>query len=198
MTRGGGRGLAPLIRVALGLAASACASGVSRPQSGDAPDEGTSALLRPVEACTPAGPEICENAVDDNCNGVLDEGCDQRTGLVQFLIAWDKPGADVDLRVTDPNGELVEVGRPAESGLLKERDCPGRGGECRGKNSENVFLETGDPTRGPYQVKIRLESLGGETPPIAVRFGARLGPKTFASEVSLERPEAEKELVLKL
>ena len=157
-----------------------------------------SSLLRPLEACTPAGPEVCENALDDNCNGVIDEGCDERIGLVQFVIAWDKPGADVDLRVTDPNGELVEVGRPAESGLLKERDCPGRGGECRGKNTENVFLESGEPTRGTYLVKIRLESLGGETTPVAVRLGARLGPKTYSTEVVLDRPEAERELSLRL
>jgi hypothetical protein len=155
-------------------------------------------LLRPLDSCTPSGPETCENALDDNCNGVIDEGCDERMGLVQFVIAWDKPGADVDLRVTDPNGELVEVGRPAESGLLKERDCPGRGGECRGKNTENVFLESGEPVRGTYVVKVRLESLGGETTPIPVRFGARLGPKTYAAELVLERPEAERELSLKL
>ncbi|HVJ20843.1 MAG TPA: hypothetical protein VM686_35780 [Polyangiaceae bacterium] len=163
--------------------------------------EGKSAsveLLSPLDACTPAGPETCENALDDNCNGVIDEGCDERLGLVQFVIAWDKPGADIDLRVTDPNGELVEVGRPAESGLLKERDCPGRGGECRGKNTENVFLESGEPTRGTYSIKVRLESLGGETTPIPVRFGARLGPKTYAAELVLERPEAERELSLRL
>ena len=155
-------------------------------------------LLQPLEACTPIGPEVCENALDDNCNGVIDEGCDERVGLVQFVIAWDKPGADVDLRVVDPNGELVEVGRPAESGLLKERDCPGRGGECRGKNTENVFLESGEPLRGTYSIKVRLESLGGETTPIPVRFGARLGPKTYAAELILERPEAERELSLRL
>jgi hypothetical protein len=92
----------------------------------------------------------------------------------------------------------VEVGRPAESGLLKERDCPGRGNECRGKNSENVFLESGEPLRGVYTVKVRLESLGGETTPVAVRFGARLGPKTYAAELILERPESERELSLRL
>ena len=79
-----------------------------------------------VSACTPSGPELCFNAADDNCNGIIDEGCGLHTGLVQFAIAWDEPRADVDLRVFDPSGELVEVGRPARSGLVKERDCPGR------------------------------------------------------------------------
>jgi len=182
----------------LALALTACA-GAKRTANDDARTERPAeSLLAPLEACTPSAPETCENAVDDNCNGMIDEGCEQRVGLVQFVIAWDKPASDVDLRVVDPNGELVEVGRAAESGLLKERDCPGRGGECRGKNLENVFLEEGEPLRGAYRVKIRLESLGGETPPILVRFGARLGQKTFSAEVSLDRPEAERDFVLKL
>jgi hypothetical protein len=69
-------------------------------------------------ACTPTGPELCFNARDDNCNGIIDEGCGVHTGLVQFIIAWDEPQADVDLLVTDPNGELVEVGATSQSGLI--------------------------------------------------------------------------------
>ena len=149
-------------------------------------------------ACTPSGPELCFNATDDNCNGIIDEGCGLRTGLVQFAIAWDEPKADVDLRVFDPSGELVEVGRPARSGLVKERDCPGRNNECRGQNLENVYLSDGDPLRGEYRVRIRLEALGGENPPIRVAFGARVGPKTYSLSVSLAAPEAEQELVFRL
>lgn len=149
-------------------------------------------------ACTPSGPELCFNATDDNCNGIIDEGCGLRTGLVQFAIAWDEPKADVDLRVFDPSGELVEVGRPARSGLVKERDCPGRNNECRGQNLENVYLSDGDPLRGEYRVRIRLEALGGENPPIRVAFGARVGPKTYSLQVSLAAPEAEQELIFRL
>ena len=111
-------------------------------------------------ACTPTGPERCFDARDDNCNGIIDEGCGVNTGLVQFAIAWDEANADVDLNVTDPDGELVEVGRVTQNGLTKERDCPGRHSECRGQNLENVFLEDGDPTRGDYRVRVRLEKLG--------------------------------------
>jgi hypothetical protein len=166
--------------------------------------EGGGALLGTVpaslaqKACTPTGPELCFNATDDNCNGIIDEGCGLRTGLVQFAIAWDEPKADVDLRVFDPNGELVEVGRPARSGLVKERDCPGRNNECRGQNLENVYLSDGDPLRGEYRIRIRLEALGGENPPIRVAFGARVGPKTYSATVSLDAPEAEQELIFRL
>jgi tRNA (guanosine-2'-O-)-methyltransferase len=192
---------ARLALVALSFVLSAC----SRPAASAAPTESAPGL-RPgtvpgslaERACTPSGPELCFNATDDNCNGIIDEGCGLRTGLVQFVIAWDEPKADVDLRVFDPSGELVEVGRPARSGLVKERDCPGRNNECRGQNLENVYLSDGDPLRGEYRVRIRLEALGGENPPIRVAFGARVGPKTYSLTVSLAAPDAEQELVFRL
>jgi hypothetical protein len=189
--------LAALSLIALG----AC----GRPAAGPGASDGAGpAVLGTVPAslaqkvCTPTGPELCFNATDDNCNGIIDEGCGLHTGLVQFAIAWDEPRADVDLRVFDPSGELVEVGRPARSGLVKERDCPGRNNECRGQNFENVYLGDGEPERGEYRARVRLEALGGENPPIRVAFGARVGPKTYSATVSLDAPEAEQELIFRL
>lgn len=149
-------------------------------------------------SCTPTGPELCFNARDDNCNGILDEGCGLHSGLVQFAIAWEESEADVDLNVTDPEGELVEVGRVTETGLVKERDCPGRRNECLGQNLENVYLEEGEPARGEYRVVVRLEKLRGAEPPIKVTLGARVGPKTYALQLELEQQEQEQELLLKL
>lgn len=152
----------------------------------------------PPRASVTAGPERCADAVDDNGNGLADEGCGIPSGLIQFLVAWDEPGADVDLRVTDPNGELCEVGRPTESGLVKERDCPGRNGECRGKNYENVYLEGSDLLRGKYRIRVRLESTGGADPPVRVRLSARLGPRSYGAGFSFERPDTDWEVVLDL
>lgn len=141
-------------------------------------------------ACVSLAPEACFDATDDNCNGVIDEGCGVETGPAQFVIAWDQPKADVDLLVADPSGELSEVGRPLGSGLTKQRDCPGRSDECHGKNFENVYLDAPEAPRGTYAVRIVLENLGGETPPIRVRFGVRLGPRSYGATVRLERQEA--------
>ncbi len=149
-------------------------------------------------ACVASGPELCFNARDDNCNGIIDEGCGVNTGLVQFAVAWVEAGADVDLRVTDPNGELVEAGRATQSGLVKDRDCPGKLNACRGQNMENVYLEDGDPVRGKYRLRVRLEQLGAENPPILVTLGARVGPKTYALEMSLSRAGDEHEVVFEL
>lgn len=159
------------------------------------PVEGAAAL---AFATTATSPEVCANASDDNQNGLIDEGCGLALGAVQFLAGWGAPKADVDLRVMDPNGELIEVGRVARSGLTKDRDCPGRGTECRGRNLENVYLAEGDPMKGEYRLRLRLESLGGETPPIRVMLGARLGPVSRSYEILLETPESEREIRVKL
>lgn len=149
-------------------------------------------------ACSPSGPELCFNAVDDNCNGVLDEGCGVHTGTIQFTIAWSDPEADIDLNVIDPNGELVEVGRLTQSGLTKQRDCPGRNNACHGQNMENVYLEASEPVVGKYQATVRLERLGQSDPPLSVMLGARVGQKTYSVELSLERPEDEQQVTLEL
>jgi hypothetical protein len=160
-------------------------------------DDGPS--LRALEPCLPLGYEICFNALDDNCNGALEEGCGIPAGVVQFMIGWDALRADVDLNVTDPNGELIEAGRVVRSGLIKTRDCPGRRQECGGVNLENVFLEGNKaPTRGTYRVSVALESLGGEQPPIWVNLSSRLGTKRYAFEVRLLAAEDERHVDLVL
>jgi len=155
-------------------------------------------LVELREACVPTGPERCGNARDDNCNGVMDEGCGIATGVVQFMIAWEAAGADVDLLVTDPKGELVEVRRKSSAGLVKDRDCPGKRHECRGNNFENVYLVGDEPKRGAYGVRVRLERLEDEDVPIRVTFGARVGPKSYSATVLLMRQEDERKLVFTL
>jgi hypothetical protein len=180
---------------------SACAS--KSPASGAVAAPGSKAssansAAPSPSACVTSGPETCFDATDDNCNGVIDEGCGVETGPVQFAIAWEPAKADVDLLVTDPSGELAEVGRSLGSGLTKQRDCPGRNDECRGKNLENVYLDGPEAPRGRYAVRVVLESLGGESPPVRVRFGARVGPRSFAEEFVLERTEAVREMTFSL
>ena len=135
-------------------------------------------------ACTPTGVELCFDARDNNCNGVIDEGCGLHTGILQFVIAWEAADADVDLNVYDPTGELARLGEATAGGLTKDRDCP-RSGECQGQNVENVFLSEGDPRRGRYRVVIRLDKLNGVAPPVRVRLGARVGQRSFGMVVDL-------------
>ena len=170
------------------------------PAHPESPASGSEApRIRALDPCVPSNVEVCFNALDDNCNGAIDEGCGTPGGVVQFMIAWDSPRADVDLNVTDPNGELIEAGRISQSGLIKGRDCPGRRQECAGVNVENVFLEGSKaPTRGTYRLSISLEKLNGEEPPIWVTLSSRLGTKHSAYEIRLNEAEEEQRLELSL
>jgi hypothetical protein len=146
-----------------------------------------------VQACTPTGPELCFNAVDDNCNGVIDEGCGLQTGLLQFLIAWAASATDVNIIVVTPQNERVpeERTRSTASGFHLDRDCPGDEG-CGGQNVENVYFDGPDPPRGRYAVEIVLVDLHGVDPPVRVRFGARLGSRTGGFDVDLGPGDAAK------
>jgi tRNA (guanosine-2'-O-)-methyltransferase len=183
------RALAPVV----GFTLAACGSGTRATAEAGRPGAGL-----PQRATVTTAAETCGNAVDDNGNGLAEEGCGIPGGLVGFVAAWDEPTADVDLRVIDPSGELAETGRPTGSGLVKERDCPGRDGECRSRDVENVYLERGEILRGEYRVHLRLVSMGGEEPPIEVRFAARLGQKSYGAVVSLRRVEESWEALLRL
>jgi tRNA (guanosine-2'-O-)-methyltransferase len=132
--------------------------------------------------CVPTGPEICFNARDDNCNGVIDEGCGLHTGVLQFVIAWDAADADVDLNVFDPGGEIARVGEATANGLMKDRDCP-HGSDCQGQNVENVYLVEGDPRKGHYRVVVHLEKINSATAPVRVRLGVRMGQRTYSGMV---------------
>ena len=144
-----------------------------------------------VSACTPTGPEMCFNAVDDNCNGIIDEGCGVCTGPLQFMVSWGDSPADVDLIVTDPTGARVfEGNRATSAGLRLDHDCPSEG--CSGQNIENICFEGGDPPRGRYVMEVKLADLHAATAPVRVRFGARVGSHTYGADVALSQNDDRK------
>jgi tRNA (guanosine-2'-O-)-methyltransferase len=137
-----------------------------------------------ITACTPTGPEMCFNANDDNCNGVIDEGCGAGTGVLQFMIAWGDSPADIDLSVEGPNGAKVhKSNRSASSGLQLEKNCPEDG--CHGQNVENVFFEGNEPPRGKYIVEVKLVDPHGAELPVRAHLSARVGNRTFAMDLTL-------------
>lgn len=138
-----------------------------------------------VAACVPTGPELCFNAVDDNCNGVIDEGCGLTTGPLQFTIAWADASADVNLHVSAPTGETVDGSHAFGGGLRLERDCPRDG--CNGQNEENIYFEGEAPPRGRYVVTVDLGDPHGTPMPVRVRIGARVGSKSFGADLELSR-----------
>jgi tRNA (guanosine-2'-O-)-methyltransferase len=140
-------------------------------------------------ACTPSGPEICFDATDNNCNGVIDEGCGVETGPLQFTIAWPE-GADVDIDVTDPNMEKPNPEGRTEAGLAKGKDCGRPQSVCHGQNLENVYFAGDRPPPGHYKVEIKVAKPEDARFPVKVRFGGRIGVKTFSRDLRLDSPEA--------
>ena len=59
--------------------------------------------------CAGADAETCDGR-DDDCDGRIDEGCAYAGGVVQVTLAW-KNGADLDLYVRDPTGDVVSFQR---------------------------------------------------------------------------------------
>ncbi len=182
----------PWLLLASGLLAGACIEVPTPPPRSalDVKDVETTPGVKLETACTPTGVELCFDAYDNNCNGVIDEGCGLNTGVLQFTIAWSEASADIDLNVHGPDGDLARFDRPNQSGLLKDRDCPGADNQCYGQNVENVFLAEGRPRRGRYRVVIRLEDPRDASTPIKVRLSARIGQRHFSTTLELaERNE---------
>ncbi len=121
------------------------------------------------------------------------------SGLVQFVIAWDED-ADLDLEVTDPDGGQARVGAVSSSGLIKDRDCPGRDERrCRGSNVENVVLAPNrEPKAGRYRVVVRLAPRQELREPVAVNLSARLGATLQSESFSLSPDQPQRVFVWEL
>lgn len=107
--------------------------------------------------CASGTAEIC-NALDDDCDGIVDEGCPYAADPqgVQITAAWST-GADIDLYVRDPSGEMVfyneQARRSPVGGFL---DQAARG-QCRPEqaitNVESAHWPVPAPS-GPYKVEL--------------------------------------------
>ena len=104
--------------------------------------------------CTAGAAETC-NGLDDNCNGVIDEGCGYNTGNIQITLAW-ATGADLDMYVTDPTGFTISY-QNTQSPSGGHLDHDARGACVRQQSDatvENVYWNTMSPPSGQYQVEV--------------------------------------------
>ncbi len=104
--------------------------------------------------CSPGAAEAC-NGLDDNCNGVIDEGCGYQSGNIQITLAW-ATGADLDMYVTDPYGNTISYqNRQSPSGGVLDHDARGACNASQANNTiENVFWNSPQPPSGQYRVDV--------------------------------------------
>jgi hypothetical protein len=154
-----------------------------------------------VAACTPTGPELCFNAIDDNCNGIIDEGCGYRTGQLQFTIAWGDSKANVDLDIEGPAGKVSDDNK-VSGHLQLDHDCPNEKDPCNGQNIENIFFDDNDgredPPKGKYTVHVKLTALNGAPVPVLIRWGARFGSRSYGADVELSKEGESKPFLFSL
>ncbi|MEM7136247.1 MAG: hypothetical protein AAF500_06690 [Myxococcota bacterium] len=129
--------------------------------------------------CTVPIEETC-NALDDDCNGVIDDECGYGPGLIQVTAGWDT-GSDIDLYVTGPLGDTLSFQRPSTPAGARV-DQVGRG-DCApdlpNPRIENIRWVGERPIAGIYEVEVHYwgECISGGGPTevtVSVAVGRRI------------------------
>ena len=142
-----------------------------------------------VEAsCVQGAQEVC-NGLDDNCNGEIDEGCGYSSGNIQITLAWNT-GADLDLYVTDPQGQTLSYSATTNSsGGHLDHDARGMCNQGQANNTiENVYWNQPNPPPGIYAVRVHYwagascsTSAGTTNLTLSIAVGGRvIGAYTYA------------------
>lgn len=130
------------------------------------------------QSCQPGAPETC-NGLDDNCDGVIDEGCGFRTGNIQITLAWNT-GADLDMYVSDPSGTTISYqNRESPTGGHLDHDARGA---CRADQEnntlENVYWDSPQPPSGQYHVEVHYwgdcNAAAATTAVLSIAVGGRV------------------------
>ena len=156
----------------------------------DSPHVGgpASAVELPADAqrggpCVVGTAERCFDATDDNCNGLIDEGCGLNAGEVQLMVAWEGE-ARVEVDVLDPAREHATFDEATALGLRRDRGCSGDADNCHGQNVENAYVE-GAPAPGRYEAIVKLLDPRGARLPVRVLLGGRGRGGTVGADVDL-------------
>ncbi|MGE0788928.1 MAG: hypothetical protein AB7S26_24860 [Sandaracinaceae bacterium] len=153
--------------------------------------------VRPVDShCAAGEPEVC-NGLDDNCDGVIDEGCGFQTGNIQITLAWANT-ADLDLYVIDPSGfEINYLNRESPNGGHLDHDARG-GCERRqtGNTIENVYWDSPNPPSGQYRVEVHYWGECGQSGPTEATLSVAVGGQILGAYHVLLQPRDRQAVVM--
>lgn len=145
--------------------------------------------------CKRTGVERCFNATDDDCNGLVDEGCGLPDGDVALLAAWEDNPAGLDWVLYLPGGKKLDKVSKKSGAFRYVKDCPDG---CYGQNVEAVVASEGAPARGAYRAELRLVSAAGAELPVRVRVALRFGTRVEQAEVAFDLDHETKIVVFEL
>lgn len=180
-----------LVAALLAVAASACLP-PPEPPGLEGPRATGSVSVREIQFEGPGGPlsnrckatglERCFNATDDDCNGLVDEGCGLPDGEVALLAAWEDNPAALDWVLFLPEGKKLDK-QSKRSGVFRYvKDCPEG---CFGQNVEAIVAE-GLPAHGVYRAELRLKAAVGAELPVRVHVALRFGTRVDQTDVLLD------------
>lgn len=133
--------------------------------------------------CKKTGVERCFNATDDDCNGLIDEGCGLPDGDVALLAAWDDNPASIDWVLFLPGGKKLDKQSKRVGAFRYAKDCPDG---CFGQNVEAIVAAEGPPAPGAYRAELRLRSAIGAELPVHVHVALRFGTRVEQADVTFD------------
>lgn len=137
--------------------------------------------------------ERCFNAVDDDQNGLVDEGCDVPQGSIQVALSWQSPEDELDLVVADPDGQIATTGGPTALGFVLDQDCPADDA-CLDQPYEVVFVDSDERVAGMVTVAVRALRLDPATSDRRAVLGIKEPGGTRSYEIRFDGAEREARL----